>query len=215
MDRGVIAVIGLSAFLLVWYFAASSFNRRRGTAAYRWLRRGLGELGEITQAKWFGSSGTGANIVVANPAKPLRKIEAYYYLETREIFPYWLVTHLWGKRDELTIEATLRFAPKVEYKIGNTQSKVIAEAASNDEKDLFERVQAPEGFTILRRGNQDDDSLEMLNEFLTAAGESVWSVHLKRSRPHIVIHSKINPLLEKIPESIFTALHLWLQSIRN
>ena len=213
MDLGVMVVIGLSAFLLVWYIAASSFNRRRGMAVYRWLRRGLGELGEISQVKWFGSSGTGASLSVAKPTKPLRKIETFYYLETREIFPYWLVTHLWGKRDELTIQARLRITPKVEYKVGNDRYTDLVEPLSEDDTNLFERVQAAEGFTILRRGNQNDGSLERLNEFLSTAGESVRSIHLKKSHPHLVINANIGPLLEKSPESVFLALQLWLQTI--
>lgn len=213
MDPGVIAIIVLSGFLVIWYIAASSYNRRRGMAVYRWLRSGLEHFGEITQSGWFGSAGTGANLVVAKPEKPLRNIEAHFYLETREIFPYWLVTHLGGKRDELSMQATLRFSPQVEILVKNTRNMKQVEVASNDAMDSYEQEAAPEGYTILRHGTHDIKSIELLLEILTATDGSIQSVYLKRGQPHLVIRSKLSPLLDKSPESIFTTLQMWLQSI--
>lgn len=212
MDPGVIVIIALSAFLIVWYVLAGNYNRRRGVTIYRWLARGLEEIGEVSKAKWIGSSGTGANLVVAKPAKPFQKIEAEFYLETREIFPYWLVTHLMGKRDELTIQATLRSAPKVEYIIQNSHLKSSAVLNGDSDRATFEQALSPAGFVVYIRGGQAEGGRERLNEFLSSVNQAVESVHLKRSAPHLIIRTDMRELLGQTPESIFVSLMAWVES---
>ncbi len=215
MDPGVIVIIALSAFLIVWYVLAGDYNRRRGVTIYRWLARGLEEIGEVSKAKWIGSSGTGANLLVAKPVKPFRKIEAEFYLETREIFPYWLVTYLMGKRDELTIQTTLRSAPRVKYIITNCSHKrsksSIPEASTKD----YKKEPAPPGFEVFIQGEPNDNSRLMLNAFLASAGQSIESVFLKSSPPHLVIRTDIREMMGQTPEIIFDSFKAWVESIQE
>ena len=108
MSSSQLIIIVLSVFLILWYIGANIYNRRRGIAAYHWLRRGLQQLGTISNAEWLGSSGTGAKLAVSKADKPFRQVEAAYFLETREILPWWVVARLRGKRDEIVLSASLR-----------------------------------------------------------------------------------------------------------
>lgn len=211
MDLGQIIVIGLSALLLVWYVGAGTFNRRRGVVTYRWLRRGLETIGEITESRWLGTSGTGGRFVIARAKKPFRRLEAFYLLETRELLPYWLVSHLRGRRDELIIKASLRVAPNVEVEAGRDHHPEIIKLISEDHERPYEPVPAPDGFTIARRGPADDRSEKGLIDFLTEVGVSVQRVSLKRDIPHLEMRLRITPLMDTDPERFFSMLQAWFQ----
>ena len=81
LDLGQWIVIGLSAFLLLWYFLVNSISRKRGTAISRWLFRCLESVGEISNAEWIGASNMGARLTVKKAKNPFRRVEAHYLLE--------------------------------------------------------------------------------------------------------------------------------------
>jgi hypothetical protein len=210
MNLGEWIIIGLSAFLLIWYIAMNIFNRRRGIATYQWLRRGLVQVGEITESQWLGSSGTGARIVVAQAKKPFRRLEVMYLLETREILPYWIISHLRGRRDELIIKASLRTTPKIEIEVVKTNNRAITELDSLEPKQASEQVQSAEGFSISRSGHGDDPGEKNLIEFLSDFGKSIQRISLKRQAPHLELRIGIKPLLITNSESFFSMLQAWL-----
>jgi len=179
MNLGQWIVIGLCALLVAWYFGASMFNRRRVMATYQWLRRGLEQVGDKIEAQWLGSSSTGAKLVIPRAEKPYRRLEATYLLETREILPYWILTHLIGRRDELMIKAVLRKVPKTGLVVERLDLRNNTELEPQDQKQLYEPVDAPEGFTIARYGPGDPESEQRLREFLNVAGEPVERISLQ------------------------------------
>jgi hypothetical protein len=210
MNLGEWIIIGLSAFFLVWYIALNIFNRRRGLATYQWLRRGLADVGEITDAQWLGSSSTGGRFVVARAKKPFLRLEAMYLLETREILPYWIISHLRGRRDEIIIRASLRTNPKIAIEIGRTINRQITDMSSQEQKQLDEQVRLVEGFTISRHGPGDAPGEEYLNEFLSDFGKSVQRISLQRETPHLEVRLSIKPLLLTSSETFFEMLKAWL-----
>jgi hypothetical protein len=114
MDLGQTIVVYLGIFLILWYAVALIYNRRLGIRTYRWLQPGVATLGKITQAKWLGSSGSGARIGVAQAKHPFRQAEVAFLLETRELLPLWLLNRLRGIRDSLVVRAQLRSVPQGE-----------------------------------------------------------------------------------------------------
>lgn len=108
MDIGQLIVIGLSIVLLVWYFGASVYNRRRGQALGRWLQTGLKSLGGQAGYKWIGSSASGLQAIVSGARPPWKSAEAILLLETRELLPLWVFQRLTGRRDQLILKLALR-----------------------------------------------------------------------------------------------------------
>ncbi|MHC4404618.1 MAG: hypothetical protein ACYTG0_33610, partial [Planctomycetota bacterium] len=84
MDPGTIAVIGLCAFLALWYGVAHLYNRYRGQQIFRWLKAGLDVLGGEVEAGWIGSPASGARINVTHAKPPFRRLEITLLLENRE-----------------------------------------------------------------------------------------------------------------------------------
>jgi hypothetical protein len=212
MNIGQWIVIALCAILLVWYLAASQFNRRRGLATYRWLRRGLEQVGDRIEAQWLGSSSTGAKLVIPKAEKPYRRVEVMYLLETREILPYWLLSHLRGRRDELVINATLRQVPKIEVRVERTAQPQEIGQLPPDQPQPHQELPVPVGFTITQNGPGDPGSEQRLSAFLGEVGEPLESLVLQSGTPHLEIKLQVKTLLATPPDSFFAMLRSWLQS---
>jgi hypothetical protein len=212
LDLGQWIIIGLSAFLLIWFFLANLYNRQRGLATYRWLRRGLGQYGEITKSEWLGSSGTGGHLSMAHPARPFRQLEAAYLLETREIMPYWIFTHLRGKRDSITIRGILRKPPLVEYMAGSLNEAAWGELEKVEGEHRYEPIGAPPGFNAFRRGQANAAMDRRLVDLLAAAPKGMKGIVLRRDAPHLTIRSGVGQLIDLPAEEFFKQIGDWLQN---
>jgi hypothetical protein len=133
VDIGQQIVIGISVFLVVWYIALSSVNRRRGIATYQWLQDGLSRLGKISESRWIGSASSGARLAIAEAQPPFRKIEVIFLLESREILPLWIFNHLRGKRDELIIKASLSGRPTQEIEAATNGARGFEKVISGED----------------------------------------------------------------------------------
>lgn len=204
LDLGQWIVIGLSAFLFIWYFWAGSVNRKRGTAAYRWLYRALGTVGEVSDAEWIGAANMGARLTVGRATKPFRRVEAHYLLEPREFPPYWLFSRLKGKRDEVLIQVVLRSAPKGSLEIKRT--------TGNRSGQLIAGHQIQSGFELVDSDlDRNAPLLSAVNNFLAEHGETVKRIVIQPDNPHLEINARIKPLLESPAESYFGILLNQLQ----
>lgn len=204
MNIGQWIAIGLSGFFGVWYVIASFFNRRRGVETYHWLKAGLDNYGKISEAKWIGSSGSGARMSIAKADKPFRQVEAIFLLESREILPIWLFNRLRNKQDEMVLKANLRQVTHQEVEAapkGNRKLRGLL-SSSAEHKVPFEQVPAPEGFEILRRGIQDEESLERLRDFLSKHNASIFQFSLRRKLPHLILRARL-PSLQDSQAEIF------------
>jgi len=205
LDTGQWVVIGLSAFLFLWYFIANMANRQKGIALYRWLRRALEPFGTISNAEWIGSSNMGARVMVGKPAKPFRRIEAYYLLEPREFLPYWLFSRLRGKRDEAVIKLTLRFAPK-----GNLEIKRLA---GRLRKHLPENERIQKDFQVVGVHLEDPLMMTHIEKFLSQNGSTIEKILIQPQAPHLEIHTKLKPLLQIPADSFLAPLLNWYQDV--
>lgn len=206
MNTGQWIAISLSALFGAWYFVGAIINRRRGVATYRWLRAGLEQVGKISEAKWIGSSGSGARLVVGKSKKPFRQIEVVFLLESREIMPIWLFNRIRNKQDEMILKASLAQVPYQEVEAGPNGNRKIKDllSAPGNKLNPFNTVPAPEGFDIIRRGGQDEERLNALREFLNKHKGSVFQVSLRRQMPHLILRAYL-PSLRNNPAEDFLA----------
>ena len=199
LDLGQWVVIALSACLFIWYFVASSLNRQRGIATYRWLHRGMETIGKVSIAEWIGSSNMGARLVVKKAEKPFGRVEARYLLEPREFLPYWFFSHLKGKRDEVAIQVTLRYALKADFEITNQDIK-------HQVKNSLARNDIPQGSQNTHTDPEEAHLSAVLETFLAEYGSTAEKIIVRREAPHLTIHARIKPLLHSPAESYFKTL---------
>lgn len=213
LDIGQWIVIVLSAILVAWFFAANAYNRRLGVATYRWLYQALQPLGTINQAEWIGASNAGARLRIEKANKPYRRIEAVYLLEPREFPPYWLFSRLRGKQDEVVVKLTLRAAPKTTLHIMRKPGHLAPETSSVESNVASKSDHSFENnYTLVSDGPEDARILLQIKDFLRDHQASVNTITLQREAPHLVIHSRLKPLLSSSVESYFSPLPEWFQN---
>lgn len=206
MDIGQQIVIGISVFLVIWYIALATVNRRRGIATYQWLQEGLRSLGKISEARWIGSASSGARLAIAEARSPFRKVEAIFLLESREILPLWIFNHLRGKRDELIFKASFSGRPTQEIEVAISGKRGFEEVISGENGQSYSRLPAPKGFEIAARGSKDDLTTERLNHFLKRYGEAVWQISIQKKQPHLIMRAYLPALRETEATDFFEAL---------
>lgn len=200
MNVGQWIAIGLSVLLGVWFVIGGIINRRHGQAVFRWLEQGLSRWGKISEARWIGSSGSGARVALARADAPFGRVEAVFLLESREIAPLWAFNRLRGKRDELIVKANLRAAPPLEIEAAPP------EARSWREVQGFREAGAVAGLRLMTRGQPRPDVQARVTDFLRAYESSLIRFSLRRRAPNLIVHVRLPDLLAGPPEALFLAL---------
>ncbi|MGD2028198.1 MAG: hypothetical protein PVI99_10310 [Anaerolineales bacterium] len=210
MDLGQYIIIGLSIFFALWYFVGAIINRKRGVATFHWLRDGLETNGKVTEARWIGSSGSGARLTVGVAQPPFQRIEVVFLLDSREILPLWLVNLLRNKRDEMILKANLRSRPSVELEIGRQGSKDVKVLKAGGDMPPYQQAGTAAGFDILSRGKANETQLARLQSFIEKYNTSIKRISLQRQMPHLILRTDLPPLREKEAEAFFRDLNEWL-----
>jgi hypothetical protein len=208
MDLGQTIVVYLGIFLILWYAVALIYNRRLGIRTYRWLQPGVATLGKITQAKWLGSSGSGARIGVAQAKHPFRQAEVAFLLETRELLPLWLLNRLRGIRDSLVVRAQLRSVPQGELEIlpqGHSRFGDLLTESKQNPWAMLDR-ELPAGLQAAARGRNTDNMLESAKALLNEVGPGIRRLSLARTAPHLILDMKIAQLRSEPSERFFNLL---------
>ncbi len=213
MDTGQQIVIILSIFLAAWYFVFAVINRKRGLGVYAWMRTGLKQLGEISQAAWIGSSGSGGRLVLENPDKPFQRIEAIYLLESREILPLWIFNRLRGKRDQIILKATLRGAPAAEIEAGKAGEREFESALTRDLKNPYSRAAIEGGLDVAWRGVHSARLQQGVREFLGRYPGQVRRLSLQKGKPHLILQSQLPDVRSQPAEQFFKELRELFQDI--
>ena len=202
LDLGQWIVIILSAILFLWYFAANSFNRRRGVATYRWLYHALEQVGKIAHTEWIGSSNAGARLLVDKAGSPLRKVYVMYLLEPREFLPYWVFSRLRGKRDEVVIRITLRKAPPGALEVRRSKGNSLNPSSRLDGSNLFTYL----SFQIMLANADNLDLLDGVKRFLDKYQDTIIALNLQPEDPHFELRTSIKQLLLTSSEDFLEAV---------
>jgi hypothetical protein len=205
MEPAVIAVIGLSVFLALWYGGGHLYNRRRGQRLFRWLEAGLDVLGGEREAGWLGSPAAGARINVTRATPPFRRLEITLLLENREILPLWLLSHLRGKRDGLIIKATLRSPRRGEVEIMPATGPV-AQGLRREQERPWTWQEGPYDLFIAYRGSGAQPQAAGLAPWLEAYGAHLHRFSWRKADPHIQLQANVAGLLATPCETLLTDL---------
>lgn len=210
MDLGQTIVIVLSIFMGVWYLIGSIFNRRRGVDTFRWLRDGLQKYGKVSEAKWIGSSASGARMVIDKPEAPFRRIETIFLLNSREIMPLWLFNLVRGKSDELVLKANLRKTPSYQMEIAR-QGKIKLEKIKEQTGLATPQQEKISGFEIVSWGKTYADASLAPETLLAAYSQELISLSLRKSSPHLIVRIKLPHPGAAPKDTFFEPLAGWLK----
>lgn len=199
MDLGTVAVIGLCAFLALWYGAGYWYNHRRGRNLFQWLDAGLDVLGGEREAGWIGSPASGARINVTRAAPPFRRLEITLLLENREIPFLWLVDRLRGKRDWLIMRATLRSPRRGEVEVGSARRR-----AARRREQPWTWQEGPYGLAVAYQGSGAQRQVAALEPWLETYGAHLHRFSWQKTDPHVQLRMNVGGLLATSSETFLT-----------
>lgn len=209
MDIGQEIIIGLSILLAVWFVVASAYNRRRGVNTYRWLQSGLQPLGKIGEAKWIGTSGSGARLTIPKAERPLRQVQIAFLLESRELLPLWLINrYLRRRRDLMILKADMSTVPTGELEISRGQARRLEHLVRAPNRNPWQRVpdELPAALQGIERGRYPDRMRAALSDLLHTYGPSVKRLSLARTSPHLILEIDLPQLTAKPGVEFFQQL---------
>jgi hypothetical protein len=203
MNPGTLAVIVLSALLVVWYVTGHFYNRCRGRLLRGWLAGQLDALGGERQEGWIGSPATGARISVKHAAPPFRRLEITFLLANREIPFLWLLDRLRRRQDRIIIRGTLRSPRRGEVTVrpdGRTESQ----------SQSWTWEEGPHGLHIGYRDHNARRLVTALEPWLDVYGVHLSRFDWQKQDPHINLQLSVAGLLHREAGTFLTELGIAL-----
>ena len=213
MDRGTAIIVGLCAFLGLWYGIGHLYNRRRGQRLFRWIETGLAVLGSERQAGWIGSPASGARINILHANRPFRRLEITLLLARREVPLLLLIDHLRGKRDGLIIKGTLRSPQRGEIEVGPVKSRVLYPSTDTPtlrQESSWTLETGPHRLTVAHRGPGTQQQLAQLWPWLEVYGAHLYRFSWQKHDPHIQLQMNASALLATPSEAFLADLQVAL-----
>ena len=177
--------------LVLSYLAGAWLNRRRSKVIGKWLQAGLGVLGGKPAWKLTRSLSTGAEVMVADAARPFQRVQAGYYLLTREIMPLWGIELLLGKRDRLAIRADLRVQPAAEYELVPLQGKLRTLLDSKAGEQPWQWQEMPVGLGLATRGETSRATVQAIGAFAKHYGPLIERLSLRPRQPSLMVFVRL------------------------
>jgi len=122
LDPGLIAVLVIAAFFLVWYYGAFVYTRRLAGRIGTELKRSVVGLGGTSKIQWFGTAAFRMKTEGANP--PFQEFSLTVTLRPREMPINWAIGTAQGRRDAALVEASLRKDPRIEFELVDPQTRI-------------------------------------------------------------------------------------------
>jgi hypothetical protein len=171
-----VALVGL------WFLCLASYNRRRGTKALHWVEAACSHRGQLTQARWVGTSRLQAHVRFATHW--FENAQVTIRLLPRPLPVQWALS-IWHKqRETLTFEADLDCAP-------GTHLEVLRHRwlTHNDNKV----IRKSRNWTIVRPGpvvlttctQWKQELPPVINTLMTSRGHNLVSVRFRPESPHL------------------------------
>jgi len=122
LDPGLIAVLVVAGFFLVWYYGAFVYTRRLARRIGTELKRAVVGLGGTSKIQWFGTTAFRMRTEGANP--PFQEFSLTVTLRPREMPINWAIGTAQGRRDAALVEASLRKDPRIGFELVDPKTRI-------------------------------------------------------------------------------------------
>ena len=178
----LIDVAGSVAFLGLWYFVFSTYNRKKGAAALRWVQTACAGKGRVLESHWVGSSNLHARLHF--PSRWFENAQGTLKFRPRALPVHWLISCLHGQKETLTFEADLGGSPSFHLEVmrhrWSAQNRGISSRQRDDrEWDLYQ----PGPIILTTRTHWKQDPSAELNALMSARRQDILQVHFRPESP--------------------------------
>src|SRR5580700_11478516 len=178
----LIDVAGSVVVLGLWYFVFSTYNRKKGVAALRWVQAACAGKGRILESHWVGSSRLQARLHFASHW--FENASVILTFRPRALPVQWLLSYWRRQKETLTFEADLGGSPAFHLEVVRHRwcahsRGVTARRRDEREWDIYE----PGPVILTTRTHWKQDSTSELNTLMTVRQQDVLQVRFRPESP--------------------------------
>lgn len=180
----LIDVVGSVAVLVLWYVVFSTYNRKKGAAALRWVQAACAGKGRILESHWVGSSNSRLQARLHFSSRWFENARVNVELRPRALPVQWLVS-CWQRQEEtLTFEADLGGSPSFHLEVVRRRWEIHSRGSSrrkHDERELefFE----PGPIVLTTRTHWKTDPTAELNALMSVRRQDILQVRFRPESP--------------------------------
>ncbi len=178
----LIDVVCSVAVLGLWYLVFSTYNRKKGAAALRWVQAACAGKGRVVESHWLGSSRLQARLHF--PSRWFENARVIVTFQPRALPVQWLVSCWHRQKETLTFEADLGGSPSfhlevVRHRWSAHNRGTLSRRRDEREWDLYQP--GPIILTTRTPGKQDPSA--ELNALMSARRQDILQVHFRPESP--------------------------------
>ena len=171
-----VAVLGL------WYLVFSTYNRKKGAAALRWVQTACAGKGRIVESHWVGSSRLQARLHF--PSRWFENARVTVKFRPRALPVHWLLSCWHQQKETLTFEADLGGSPSfhlevVRYQWSDHNRRTTSRKRDEREWDIYQ----PGPIILTTRTHWKQDPTAELNALMSARHQDLLQVSFRPESP--------------------------------
>jgi hypothetical protein len=166
----------------LWYFYFAGYNRRKGMKALRWVEAACVSRARILEAEWVGTSRLQARLRFAE--RWFDNARVTIHLRPRPLPVQWLLSYCRQRKETLTFEADLDYAPGLRLEVLRHQW-LTHRGKKLPRSSQTWNVSRP-GPVVLTTSTQWQHELPpLVNTLMTSRGHNLLNVRLRPESPHL------------------------------
>jgi hypothetical protein len=178
----LIDVVSSVAVLVLWYFVFSTYNRKKGAAALRWVQSACAGKGRILEAHWLGSSRMQARLHF--PSHWFENARVTVKFRPRALPVQWLVSCWHQQKETLTFEADLGGSPSFYLEVVRHRWSAHNHGLSSRKRDGRRwEVYEPGPIILTTRTHWKQDPTAELNALMSARRQDILQVQFRPESP--------------------------------
>jgi len=178
----LIDVAGSVAVLGLWYFVFSTYNRKKGAAALRWVQTACAGKGRVLESHWVGSSHLQARLHF--PSRWFENARVTVKFRPRPLPVQWLLSFCRHQKETLTFEADLGGSPSFHLEVVRHRWSAHNRGISSRKRDAREwDLYHPGPIILTTRTHWKQDPTAELNALMSARRQDILQVRFRPESP--------------------------------
>src|SRR6202035_3948109 len=178
----LIDVAGSVAVLGLWYFVFSTYNRKKGEAALRWVQTACAGKGRILESHWINSSSLQARLHF--PTRWFENAHVTVKFRPRPLPVHWLLSCWHRQKETLTFEADLGGSPSFDLEVMRHRWTAHNRGVSSRRRDERERnLYQPGPIILTTRTHWKQYPSAELNALMSARRQDILQVRFRPESP--------------------------------
>ncbi len=191
----LIDVVGSVAVLGLWYFVFSTYNRKKGADALRWVQTACAGKGRILETHWLGSSRMQARLHF--PSHWFENARVTVKFRPRPLPVHWLMSCWRRQKETLTFEADLGGSPSFYLEVVRHRWTAHNHGVSSQKRDGREwEVYEPGPIILTTRTHWKQDPSAELNALMSARRQDILQVRFRPESPQFSATMQLETLAD-------------------